>query len=47
MVNVGTTIHFTLPKQRMTYREEKSLRKKTIYPIQKITTVMRSRHMDD
>ena len=49
MVNVGTTIHFTLPKEKMMYKEEKtmSLRKKTIYPILKVTTAMRSKHMDD
>ena len=49
MVNVGTTIHFTLPKQKLLYKEkeEKSLRMKTIYPILKVTTAMRGKHMDD
>ena len=36
MVNVGTTIHFTLPKQKLAYKEDKTSRRKTIYPMLKI-----------
>lgn len=43
-VNVGTTIHFTLPKQKMAYKEDKTSRRKTIYPMLKITTAMKGKH---
>lgn len=46
-VGVGTTMNFTLPKQKMAYKDEKSLRRKTIYPMLKITTAMKGKHNND
>ena len=40
-------MHFTLPKQKMAYKEDKSSRRKTIYPMLKITTAMRGKHNNE